>query len=57
MSIPSPGLRSSAALQALAASSGRVHFAHTDLSAYSIFEEALYLGTRAGRVAARRSSA
>jgi predicted NAD/FAD-dependent oxidoreductase len=57
MSIPAPGLRSSAALQALAASSGRVHFAHSDLSAYSIFEEALYHGTRAGRAAARRSSA
>jgi monoamine oxidase len=57
MSIPSPGMRSSAALQALAASSGRVHFAHTDLSAYSIFEEALYHGTRAGRDVAKRFSA
>jgi hypothetical protein len=56
MSIPVPGLRSSAALRALAqphATAGkRVHFAHSDLSGYSVFEEALYHGTRAG-VAAR----
>jgi predicted NAD/FAD-dependent oxidoreductase len=55
MSIPTPGLRSSAALQALAGSTGRVHFAHTDLSAYSVFEEALFHGSRAGRAAAARS--
>jgi hypothetical protein len=55
MSIPSPGVRSSAALQALAASTGRVHFAHADLAAYSVFEEALFHGTRAGRAAAGRS--
>jgi hypothetical protein len=47
MSIPMPGLRSSAALHALAAPQRRVHFAHTDLSAYSVFEEAMYQGTRA----------
>ena len=52
MSIPAPGVRSSAALQALAAPQRRVHFAHADLSAYSVFEEALYHGTRAGRAAA-----
>ncbi len=52
MSIPVPGLRGSAALQALAAPQRRVHFAHADLSAYSVFEEALYHGTRAGRAAA-----
>ena len=34
-----------------------IHFAHTDLSAYSVFEEGLYHGTRAGRAAAGRSSA
>jgi monoamine oxidase len=49
MSIPAPGVRSSAALRALAASAGRVHFAHADLSAYSVFEEALFQGMRAGR--------
>ncbi len=48
MSIPVPGLRSSAALRALAAQPGRVQFAHTDLSAYSVFEEAMYQGARAG---------
>ena len=55
MAIPSPGVRSSAALRSLAASataSLRLHFAHADLSAYSVFEEALFHGTRAGRAAA-----
>lgn len=47
MSVPVPGLRSSAALRALAAPQRRVHFAHADLSAYSVFEEALYQGNRA----------
>ncbi len=57
MSVPAPGLRSGAALRALAGpgatSHGRIHFAHSDLSAYSVFEEALYQGTRAGAAAAR----
>ena len=52
MSIPAPGVRSSAALAALAAPQRRVHFAHADLSAYSVFEEAFFHGTRAGRAAA-----
>jgi len=47
MSIPVPGLRSSAVLRALAEPQPRVHFAHTDLSAYSVFEEAMYQGVRA----------
>jgi len=54
MSVPVPGLRSSAALRALAEPQPRIHFAHSDLSAYSVFEEALYQGTRAGAAAARR---
>jgi hypothetical protein len=58
MSVPVPGLRSSAALRALAAPGPtpgrRVHFAHSDVSGYSVFEEALYQGTRAGRAAAAR---
>ncbi|HJV61977.1 MAG TPA: FAD-dependent oxidoreductase [Albitalea sp.] len=49
MSIPVPGVRSSAALQALAETTGRVHFAHSDLSAYSVFEEAYAHGVRAAR--------
>ena len=49
MSIPVPGLRGSAALRTLAGPQARVHFAHADLSSYSVFEEALYHGTRAAR--------
>ena len=47
MSIPVPGVRSSAALRALAEPQRRVHYAHADLSAYSVFEEAMYHGVRA----------
>jgi hypothetical protein len=47
MSIPGPGVRSHAALRTLAARQERVHFAHADLSGYSVFEEALYHGERA----------
>jgi predicted NAD/FAD-dependent oxidoreductase len=47
MSVPVPGLRGSAALRALALPQRRVHFAHADLSAYSVFEEAMYHGARA----------
>ena len=56
MSVPSPGVRSSVALRALAQPSGRIHYAHADLSAYSVFEEAFFHGTRAGRIAAARLS-
>ncbi len=51
MAVPSPGVRSSAALLALAAGSvsARVHFAHSDLSGYSVFEEALGQGVGAAR--------
>jgi hypothetical protein len=57
MAVPAPGVRSSAALQALAAHPGRIAFAHSDLSGYSIFEEALYHGQRAAdRIAAARTS-
>ena len=47
MSIPVPGLRGHAALQELSRGRARVHFAHADLSAYSVFEEAFFQGTRA----------
>lgn len=47
MSIPVPGVRSSAALAALSRAGGRVHFAHSDLSGYSVFEEAFFHGVRA----------
>ncbi|MEY2687191.1 MAG: hypothetical protein RL375_1389 [Pseudomonadota bacterium] len=55
MSIPMPGVRGSAALQALAQpQTGRLHFAHSDLAGYSVFEEAYTLGVAAGRAAAGR---
>ncbi|WP_280153122.1 FAD-dependent oxidoreductase [Piscinibacter sp. XHJ-5] len=50
MSIPLPGVRSSAALRALAEPQGRIAFAHSDLSGYSVFEEALFHGVRAARL-------
>ena len=49
MSIPVPGLRGSAALQALQRPAGRLAFAHADLSGYSVFEEAFFHGHRTGR--------
>ena len=53
MAIPTPGLRGSAALSALPESAKRVSFAHADLSAYSVFEEAFTRGDSAGRRAAK----
>jgi monoamine oxidase len=49
MSIPLPGLRSSPALRALGEPHGRLAFAHSDLSAYSVFEEAYFHGLRAAQ--------
>ncbi len=49
MCVPRPGIRSHPALQALAEPTGRVRFAHSDLSAYSIFEEAFFHGHRVGK--------
>jgi monoamine oxidase len=49
MSIPLPGVRSSAALAALRAQRGRVRFAHADLAGYSVFEEAYTLGCLAAQ--------
>lgn len=53
MVIPAPGVRGHAALQALQAPTGRLHFAHGDLAGYSVFEEAFSAGDAAGRAAAR----
>lgn len=47
MRVPVPGARGDPALAALAALAGRVQFAHADLSAYSVFEEAYTHGVRA----------
>ena len=54
MSVPVPGVRSSAALAALQSPSvgARLQFAHSDLSGYSIFEEAFAHGHRAGSAVA-----
>lgn len=52
MSTPVPGIRSNAALRALQqplqAPWQRLHFAHSDLSGYSVFEEAFTQGHRRG---------
>jgi len=49
MSVPVPGLRGLPALASLAAQPGPLQFAHADLSAYSVLEEAFTHGDRAGR--------
>lgn len=53
MAVPVPGTRTSAALAALQRPQTslwrRVHFAHADLSGYSVFEEAFTHGWRAGQ--------
>ncbi|GAC1625153.1 MAG: NAD(P)/FAD-dependent oxidoreductase [Nevskia sp.] len=49
MAIPAPGVRGSDWLAALARPQGRIAFAHSDLSAYSVFEEAFDAGLQAGR--------
>ncbi len=61
MCIPAPGVRGHPALAALrpsagrtGAAGGRIAFAHADLSAYSVFEEAFTHGDTAGRLAAAR---
>ena len=48
MSTPVPGTRANAALQALQQPAARLQFAHSDLSGYSVFEEAFTHGHRAG---------
>jgi predicted NAD/FAD-dependent oxidoreductase len=57
MSIPLRGVRGSSALAALASGRGRVHFAHADLSGYSVFEEAFFHGNEAARRIAARFTA
>jgi monoamine oxidase len=57
MAVPVPGTRSSSALAALQRPQAglwrRLHFAHSDLSGYSVFEEAFTHGQRAGEAVAR----
>jgi predicted NAD/FAD-dependent oxidoreductase len=57
MSIPLPGVRGSAALAALSTATGRVRFAHSDLSGYSVFEEAFFRGQAAAAEAVQRMRA
>jgi hypothetical protein len=54
MPIPTPGLVGSDALAVLRRPMGRFCMAHGDLAGYSIFEESLYWGTRAGADVALR---
>ena len=56
MSVPVPGLRGSASLRALSEPQpGRVHFSHSDLTGYSVFEEAFTWGATVGARVARRA--
>jgi Flavin containing amine oxidoreductase len=48
MALPLPGMRSRTSLPALRALRGRLRFAHSDLAAYSVFEEAFIAGHEAG---------
>ena len=54
MSVPVPGIRSHAALRALQTpqQAQRLHFAHSDLSGYSVFEEAFNHGHARGMAVA-----
>ena len=54
MAIPTPDTHRNAGLARLRDADGDLLFAHSDVSHYSIFEEALDRGLRAGRLAARR---
>ncbi len=45
--VPAPGVHGGEGLASLAVPVGRVHFAHTDLSGLSLFEEASWHGIRA----------
>ena len=57
MSIPLPGVRGSAALAALQMPQGqRLHFAHSDLAGYSVFEEAYTQGVRAAQALVNRAT-
>ncbi|WP_035055762.1 NAD(P)/FAD-dependent oxidoreductase [Andreprevotia chitinilytica] len=49
MASPTPGFRSNAGLRALQQADGPILFAHSDLSGFSIFEEAAWWGDQAAR--------
>lgn len=54
---PVPGYVSGEARKAAAQPLGRIHFAHTDMSGLSIFEEAYYWGRRAAEAVLMRGDA
>ncbi|WP_428384611.1 NAD(P)-binding protein [Nevskia ramosa] len=56
MAIPAPGMRSAPWLAALRHAAGRIHHAHSDLSSYSVFEEAYDQGLYAGRQAVKAAA-
>ena len=59
MSVPRPGVRGADALAALCSAAPgerRIHFAHSDLSGYSVFEEAFFHGERAAADVVRARS-
>ncbi|MGC9582063.1 UNVERIFIED_CONTAM: hypothetical protein PVV41_26035, partial [Salmonella enterica subsp. enterica serovar Typhimurium] len=47
--IPTPGFLSRPGIARLRESAGPIHYAHADLSGYSVFEEAAWWGDRAAR--------
>lgn len=49
MSVPHPGYLDNASLISLRKQTGSLLFAHSDMSGYSVFEEALYWGVEAAR--------
>jgi hypothetical protein len=51
MAVPQPGFRSNAGLHALRTWDGPILFAHSDLSGFSVFEEASWWGYRAAQLA------
>jgi glycine/D-amino acid oxidase-like deaminating enzyme len=54
MASPGPGYRTNPGLLALRKVQGPMHFAHADLSGYSVFEEASWWGYRAAGAITRR---
>lgn len=54
MAVPTPGYLANRGLRALRAADGAILFAHSDLSGYSVFEEAAWWGYEAaGRICAK----
>jgi hypothetical protein len=51
MAVPRPGFRTNAGLKALRELNDPILFAHSDLSGYSVFEEASWWGYRAAKLA------